>query len=56
MKTLALQVKNLVFRSKTMDLLFQIKKFGVLDFLRIEFEILDISMEIPGISEAWYFD
>ena len=46
--------KNLVFRSK--NPVFQIKKFEILGFLHIEFEILGISSEIPGISNSRNFD
>ena len=53
-KNLVFQMKNLVFRSK--NLVFQIRKFEILGFTLIEFEILRFSSEIPGISKTWNFD
>ena len=45
---------NLAFRSKY--LVFQIRNFEILGFSHLEFQILDISIEIPGTSKAWNFD
>ena len=57
MKNLVFQIKNLVFWSKTLDFdrktqVFQTRKSEMLGFSQIEFEILGISSEIPGISKS----
>ena len=61
MKNLVFQIKNLVFWSKTLDFdrktqVFQTRKSEMLGFSQIEFEILGISSEIPGISKSHDFD
>ena len=50
----SLWIGNIRFRSK--KAIFQIKKFEILGFLRIEIEMLGISSEVLGMSKTWNFD
>ena len=45
----SISIKNLGFRSKYQ--VFRIRNFEILGFSHLEFEILDISSEIPSISK-----
>ena len=61
MKNLVLQMKNVVFRSKTLYLdqknrYFKSKKFEIVGFSHIEFEKRGILREIPGILKTWNSD